>query len=471
MVFLDLLIGKPYLLTMSEDIFRKIEGFIVEKISKAKIPSLAIAVTSKDRLLYSNAFGFKNVEDGVPASVRTLYGIGSITKSFTSLAIMKLQEMGKLDVNDEVEKYIPLRLRPKGKPVRVWHLMTHSSGIPALAYAEALILGITGQSDSWISIARPEDVIAFMSDAEEWSEAEPGSRLFYLNEGYVLLGYIIEKVSGMRYEEFVKRHILEPLGMRRSYFTKEDVERDGELAKPYVVPSDGSPLPSKYPWGIKADGGLISNVDDMARYIRFYLNEGELDGVRIVEKDTLAEVMRPRVKYPFGMFGDEGYGYGWVITERFHRERLVHHGGSVLVYTAWTGFLPERGMGVVLLANGSGYPMSKLGMYVLSMLMGKDPYEEIKVFRLEKLLEGVSGVYTAYKGTMKMRVYTSGEIAYIERKVKHEKMVLPLFFVREENGMYVFQTYMNGRLVDVIFRDDKDKVILLFERYKLVKEI
>ena len=451
---------------------RAIEGFIIEKMNKTRMPSLAIAVVSGEKIIYANGFGFSDVESGTPATPKTLYGVGSITKSLTSLAILKLQEMGKLDVADSVEEYVPIKLRPKGGKVRIWHLMTHTTGIPALAYAEALIRGITDGDGTWASIATAEDVIAFMSEAEEWAEGRPGDRFFYLNEGYVLLGYIVEKVSGMSYEDFVRRHILRPAGMKRSYFSREDVERDGGLATPYVVPDKGSPIPSRYPWGIKADGGLISNVEDMARYIMLFLNEGEVDGTRVIRGDLLREAIKPRVNYPFGMFGDERYGYGWFITDSFYGERLVHHGGSLLVYTAWLGFLPERGLGVILLANGSGYPMARLGMYVLSILIGHKPYEEMQVFRLERVLEKISGTYTTYKGTMNLRVYTEGEVAYLERKTKHTKMILPLLFKREERDSYVFSTFSYGRPMEAIFRFEKDgKIVLLFERYKLVKSL
>ena len=116
-----------------------IETFILEKMKESSIPGLSISIIKDGGVLYSRGFGFRDVEYGKPATEETIYGIGSVTKSFTALSIMKLVEMGKISVDDFIDKYIDIDIRPKGERIRIWHLLTHSSGIPALAYAEALI--------------------------------------------------------------------------------------------------------------------------------------------------------------------------------------------------------------------------------------------------------------------------------------------------------------------------------------------
>ena len=453
-----------------DEIYSRLESFIIEKMGKTKLPSLTISIVSGDEVAYSKAFGFKDIENGLAARTTTLYGIGSITKSFTCLAVMKLQEEGKLSINDPVEKYVPLKLKIKGEPVRIWHLMTHSSGIPALAYAEALIRGVIGEGESWIPIASYEDVISFLRDAEKWAVTKPGERFFYLNEGYVLLGYIIEKVSGLKYEEYVRKNILLPLGMKRSYFNKKDVERDGDLAVPYVVTEEGVITPSKYPWGITADGGLISNIHDMSKYILMYLNKGVLNGVRVASKETIEAMIKPRIDLPYKVFGDEKYGFGWSITNNFHGKKLVQHSGSVLVYTAWLGFMPEERVGVILLANGSGYPLSYIGMYALTLLLGKDPYKSLSQLRFEKLLEKLSGIYKTYKSTMTAKVYSKGSILYIETGGKYTKTTTPLFYEKSEDNIHYFTTIIGGRKLVVEFREKENTIELLYERYKLVKQ-
>ncbi|HDD33926.1 MAG TPA: class A beta-lactamase-related serine hydrolase, partial [Thermofilaceae archaeon] len=312
----------------------RLEEFILEKISESRLPSISIAVVEKGKVSYARGFGFRDLEAGLPATPSTIYGIGSITKSFTALAVVQLAEKGLLSLNDPVEKYVPVRLRPSGKSVTLEHLLTHSSGIPALGYAEAFITGLIEGGKAWMPLATPEDVVSFMSRAEEWAVAEPGERFFYLNEGYVLLGIVISKVSGTKYEEYVKREILEPLGMKRTFFERELVEADPDKATPYVM-DDGMPRPSRFPYGITSDGGLLSNALDMAKYLSLYIGRGELDGVRLASREAIEDMERPRVAVPWQVFGGEGYGLGWVVVPDFYGRRLVHHGGSVLVYTAF----------------------------------------------------------------------------------------------------------------------------------------
>jgi CubicO group peptidase (beta-lactamase class C family) len=212
---------------------------------------------------------------------------------------MQLQERGLLSVEDEVGKHLPFTLCVKGEPVKIWHLMRHSSGVPALAYAEAVIRYTMKSADTWLPLTNGMDMYTFLDKAESWAHCRPGERWFYLNEGFRLLGAIIEKVSGEHYTDYVRKHILEPLGMNRSFFNQEDVEADPEKAIPYIVTRDGEMIPSSYPYGIvTSDGGLVSCVSDMAKYITMYLNSGQISGGQILKPDSVKEMMKPKVKTP-----------------------------------------------------------------------------------------------------------------------------------------------------------------------------
>ncbi|WP_243668857.1 beta-lactamase family protein [Vulcanisaeta sp. JCM 16161] len=271
--------------------FGEIEEFILDKIRESRLPGLSIGVVRDGELIYARGFGFRDVDKGLPATPRTIYGIGSITKSFTALAILRLVEEGRLSLGDPVDKYVPIKLNPMGT-VTIHHLLTHSSGLPALGYAEAYINGALGLDSNWLPLATPEDVLTFMRNASDWAIAKPGERFFYLNEGYVILGLIIKRVSGMPYEDFVREKILKPLGMTRTYFTAEEVLRDPDAATPYIIDKEGRHIPSRFPFGITSDGGLLSNVIDMARYVSMLINRGELNGVRIVSKELIETAER-----------------------------------------------------------------------------------------------------------------------------------------------------------------------------------
>ena len=450
--------------------FTRLEEFIFTKMSETKLPGLSAAAVKEDKVVWTKAFGFRDLESGFVATPHTLYGIGSVTKSFTALAIMQLAEQGKLSLDDPVDRYVPLDIRPAGEPIRISHLMSHSSGIPGLAYAEAVIRGATGAGENWFPIANCSDLLTFMADAQEWTLARPGERWFYLNEGYAILGYIIEKCSGMPYEEYVQKHVLAPLGMKRSFFSKEEVEKDPDAATPYIITRDGERKPSTYPYGgISADGALISSVLDLSRCVAMYLGWGEYGGTRLLSRKSVEVMETPQVTLPHqGPFGKGSYAYGLSVTPDFLGHKLVGHGGSVLVSTAYMGFIPEQEVGIALLANGSGYSLSQLGMYGLAMLLEKDP-EELPFVRMERALTELVGVYETYKGTMKAQVKQKGDFLTIEIKDKYNDLIVTLVPESVEGETRTFYTLGAGMKLPVEFRVRETEIDFIYERYLLRK--
>ncbi|MCL0069391.1 serine hydrolase [Dehalococcoidia bacterium] len=450
--------------------FTKLEEFIFTKMSETKLPGLSAAIVKGDEVIWAKAFGFRDLELGLAATPHTLYGIGSVTKSFTASSIMQLAEQGKLNVDDPVDTYVPINIRPGGESIRISHLMSHSSGIPALAYAEAVIRGATGAGENWFPIASCSDLLTFMADAQDWTLTRPGERWFYLNEGYALLGYIIEKCSGMPYEEYVHKHVLAPLGMKRSFFSKEEVEKDPDAATPYIITREGERKPSTYSYGgISSDGALISSVLDLSKYVAMYLEWGEYDGTRLLSKDSIEAMETPQVALPHqGPFGEGSYGYGLSIAPDFLGYKLVGHGGSVLVATAYMGFIPGQGVGIALLANGSGYLLSQLGMYGLAILLEKDP-ESLPFVQRERALTELVGTYETYRGTMKAQVKRMGDFLTIEIKDKYNDLTVPLVPEAIEGKTKTFYTLGAGTRLPVEFRVGEGEIDLIYERYRLQK--
>ena len=435
-------------------------------MSKTHLPAISVAAVENGQIIYSKGFGLRNRAYGLAATPNTLYAIGSVTKSFTALSIMQLFNEGKLSLEDPVSEYAPLELKSMGEPVKIWHLLTHSSGIPALAYAEAIIRYATGAGGKWIPMATYDELFAFMQEAEKWALTKPGERWFYLNEGYLLLGYIIEKVSGANYQKYVENNILEPLGMKRTFFGREKLERDPDAAVPYIITKEGEQKESVYVYSLSADGGLISNVMDLARYIIMYLNRGEYNGNRILPPHLIEEMEKPRVKLPVQIFGGEAYAYGLMTIPNFLGYKLVGHGGSVLTATAYIGYIPERKIGIALLANGSGYPLSQLGMYGLALMLGEDP-EELPFIKLERQLESLTGRYQTYKGTMDAQVVKKGSFLCVIIKDRYMEEVVPLFPENLEGNVKTFYTLQGAGKLKVEFIVNGKDVDLLFERYRL----
>jgi CubicO group peptidase (beta-lactamase class C family) len=381
---------------------------------------------------------------------------------------MQLAEQGKLSLDEPAGKYVPLDLKSLEEPVKIWHLLSHVSGIPALAYAEAFIQGVTRAGDQWLPIASAEDVFTFMREADKWALAKPGERWFYLNEGYVILGYIVEKLSGMSYEEYVKKKVLEPLRMDRSFFRKEDVEADQDVATPYIITRDGECKKSVFPYGVTADGGLISNVLDLARYVTMYLNRGKYNGETLLSSEFVEEMEKPRIKLPHQIFGGEAYGYGLSIIPNFFGNKLVGHSGSVLVSTAYMGYISEKGIGIALLANGEGYPLAQIGMYGLALTLGENP-EKLPFIKVERTFDQLTGFYETYKGTMKAKVVIKDGILQIEIKDKYTDTIIPLIPEDIESKVKAFYAIEAGGKIPVEFIIDEENVDLIYERYRLKK--
>ena len=440
------------------------EKFIVEKAASSGAASIAAAVFDEAGARWTFATGFRDLSAGAPATPDTLYCVGSVTKSFTALAVLLAERRGLLGLDDPVGDHVPVKLEAMGEPVRIRHLLTHTSGIPAMSYAEAMIRGVTSTGETWAPIADCDDMYAWLRGAPEWAEARPGERFWYLNEGYFLLGCILERVAGKPYPELVKREILAPLGMKRSYFSREDVEGDGDYSKAYIS-RHGAPRETRFPWGIYSDGGLWSNIRDLGRYLRAAL--GGPAPREIAE--ALREAAAPRVHVPGRTFGDDRYGYGWLITDRFHGRRLVHHAGSVGVHTAWVGYLPGEGLAAAVLAGGEA-PTISIGLHALSEALGLD-YWELPFAARERLGEELSGRYTSYAGLTDAVVEHRGNgVLALSYGPRSERRSVTLFPDKVEDGVAYYYTWGRGGRLDVEFRERDGRWVLLYERYKFVKE-
>lgn len=445
----------------------QLEKFILEKMSETKMVGLSIALLKDGEIVYSRGFGFSDLNSGIPTSPKTLYGIGSITKSFTALAIMKLVNEGKISLDDPVDRYISVKLRPFGEPVTIHHLLCHSSGIPSLGYAEAFIDGVFSAKDNWLPVGTPDDVITFAQDAQEWAFTNPGKRFFYSNCGYVMLGKIISLVSNMRYEDYIKENIFKPLGMDRSFFSKQDVDKDPDVSLGYIFdPSNGVHVAKRFPYGITSDGGIISNTIDLCKYLKMYIVQDE----KIVPRGSLQLMLKPYAKVPWETFGDETYGYGWIIHPDFLGQTLIEHGGSVLIFTGFVGYVPEKNIGVAILANSSGYALSNIGMYALTLLMEKEPEENLFFIKQERILKKLEGIYHSYKRCMSFNVKRNGDFLFLELSGRTLKMSVPFIPQIIQDDFVKCFTLSNGRKNYAEFYLRDDRIELIYERYKLVKE-
>ncbi len=451
--------------------FEGLESFVRLLMRRYGTPAVSVAVVKGGRVAYARGFGYRDVASLLPATPRTIYGIGSITKSFTALAVLKLVERGLASLDDPVEKYVKgVNLAHHGARVTLHHLLTHTSGIPALGYAEALIYGIVppGVKPPY-PVVTPDDVVSFLRGATSWADAPPGKTFSYLNEGYVLLGKVVEAASGRRYEDFVRDEILKPLGMSRSYFSRGEVEADGDVATPYAFGKGGELIKCVFPYGISADGGLLSNVLDLSKYLMMLINYGRLGEAEVVGRRSVELMEEPHVRLGMEVFGgEEYYGYGLMIHKDFLGRTLVGHGGSVLMYNAYVGYVREEGVAVAVLTNSPGVPPLTIAAYALAEAMGEDP-RRVKQVLAELVAGSVEGLYESYGGTMKARVRRRGGYLVIEWVDAPEEPIVALIEEVRPDGFKAVAagSYMNRVPIEVSI--EGGKAVLRIERYKLVR--
>jgi CubicO group peptidase (beta-lactamase class C family) len=276
----------------------KIDTFITDTMTQDHIPGLSLAIVKEGKVIYAKGFGARNLKANLPATPDTLYGIASCTKSFTAMAVMQLQEQQKLIVNDPVQKYLPeFKVGKDDTPIRINHLLSHSSGIPGLGLAYPPALRSLEIDEKWLPLTSFDDVMAFLNGAKDEVAAKPGKRFFYLDEGYELLGRVIERVSNMRYEEFIRERILKPLKMNRSGFPNQNPEKDGDAATLYLVQRKEDTFvatPSAHPFisygMVYPAGGLVSSVADLANYLIANMNHGVFEGTRLLGSFSMTAV-------------------------------------------------------------------------------------------------------------------------------------------------------------------------------------
>ena len=466
---------------LPEGFKEKFEKKIAESMAKMRISGLSVAIVKDGQVIYARGFGARNLKKNLPTTPDTLYGIGSCTKSFTALAIMQLAEQGKLDVQDPVNKFLPFKLGNKEKPIRIHHLLTHSSGVPNLGVAESLISKVTGAlEENWIPMSSPEDLFLHVNGAQEEIAAEPGKRLFYFNTGYTLLGEIVERVSKMPYEEYIKERVLKPLKMDRSTFLEEDFRKDPDVMTPYLTESIEGKMkitPSRHPFNkfVYAPGGLLSSVMELANYLTLNINGGVFEETRVLDKSLMEEMHKIQIETEmfaniYGIRGKGGYGYGWGVFEDFCGHKLVIHGGNTGVSSAHLSFIPDLKIGIAAAENVGRGPTSVL-LSALVTLMGKDPEKEIPFFEIEKKLNMLAGEYTSYKGIHKFSVVKKGGLLYLVSKEKGIELNEPL--IPETKNLENFKFYMisgPGSTMPVEFEvDATGKIDLYVERHRIHK--
>jgi CubicO group peptidase (beta-lactamase class C family) len=429
-----------------------------------------------DKIVWSRGFGYRNLEKRLPATPDTLYDVASVTKTFTVTAVLQLVEAGKLSLDDAVEDIIPdFHIRPGGEKILVKHLVIHTSGIPELGSSTRTKGGLLGTRDDLLPLADFPDYLLFMNDADKWTIGKPGDTFRYSNDGYVLLGYIVELVSGMSYQDYMKQHVLEPLGMTRSFFSKADVDADDNVATPYAL-IDGKHVPMIYPFKhVGSFSGLITSPIELAKFSAMMMNGGVAPstGARVLSQESVDSMLVPRIPTDVGE-GVESfyhYSYGYDVAPDFLGTKLAGHGGWIDISVAYHGYVPEYGIGAAVGMNGAGFLPDFIAMYGLAMMMGKNP-EDLRFVEPMRLMAELPGTYKTYRDNLPCKVKQVGSFLMIEMNIeKHRTQTIILVpdKLTQESRMFYTMVFTSKRLVE--FTVKNGVVEFTYERFIFRKDL
>jgi CubicO group peptidase (beta-lactamase class C family) len=307
---------------------------VTRNMEKLKVPGVALGVL-RDGETRTAGWGVTSVENPLPVTASTLFQIGSITKTFTATAIMRLVEQGRLDLEARVRAYLPgfcVQDKEASASATVRHLLTHTGG-----WAGDFFHG-TGQGND--ALAR------YVADMADLPQLAPiGSLWSYNNAGFGVAGLLVEKVTGRLFEDVLQDLVLEPLGLEHCYFDPakvmtyrfaigHDAEEQGpQVARPWML--------DRYVYPV---GGIATDVHDLLRYARFHLGGGP-DAV--LPQPVIEQMQSPQVR----VWGGESWGLGWSVQDVSGAREIMHSGGtkgqvSLLV------LVPERGFALAVLTNG-----------------------------------------------------------------------------------------------------------------------
>jgi len=320
-------------------------AFINQKMTEESVTGLSIALIDGQEMVWAQGFGFADKEKGIPATPETIYEIGSISKTITATAIMRLQDHGLLDIDQSLTDYIPefSILPPPGfpqtpdKPVTIHTMLTHHSGLPGDLQNGGFTLKPRSDYNAW--------VLDYLKG--EYACYPPGFIWAYSNTAYSLLGEVVSRASGQSFEEYTDR-LFEEMGMHHSSYFHDKPAVKENLARGYLR---GEPLERFYD-NMWAAGSVRSNVADMARFVRMVLGRGGSDGARILKPETLDEMLTAQNEnVPLDL--DLRQGLAWVVTDRElgHAGRLCNHTGSTNGFFSHVEILLDYQLGVVVLTN------------------------------------------------------------------------------------------------------------------------
>jgi len=329
-----------------EDAIVYIQERIDDEMDRLDIPGFGIIIVDDQAILWEGYFGVENLDTQSPVMADTVFRVGSISKVFTAIEIMRLRDEGLVELDAPIRQYLPdftvRQLFESEEPITVRSLLAHRSGLPR-----------NGTLPLWYwdpGIAVLHDLVASLEDA--YAAQPPWTRYKYSNIGYVTLGLLIEDLRGGLWPDYMQQSLLRPIGMHASAFLSDRLPGSRTIATGYF-PADGENLPGgEYDIITMPSGNLHATMRDLAGFMQFLFRGGRVDGEQLVDSATLHEMMEAnyaRDEDP------QNNGLGWFTDETYLGERIVFHDGTNEGTISYFAMIPGRKLGLVLSATSNAF--------------------------------------------------------------------------------------------------------------------
>jgi CubicO group peptidase (beta-lactamase class C family) len=343
------------------DAATRIDTYLRGRMPHLRIPGLSVVVVEGDQVILSRGYGVADRAAGTPMTEDTPVAIASTSKGMTALGIMQLVEQGLVDLEAPVIRYVPefTMNDARAADITVRQVLTHTAGIPA-----------GGSTDSAQDDQALERRIASLASTE--LHFAPGGGYEYANDGYSVAGLVVQRVSGVPYEDYLAAHLFEPLGMLRTTF---DVSLASEWGLAGYGKSRGvvSAGPVPLSRGGNPAGGVLTTARDVGHYLVAMLNDGTFEGTQVITSASIDQMWTPEPAS-----GNEAYGLGW-NEMNLSGLRLLSHAGDLAAGAGYgssgSQFLlaPDRHLGIAVLANMSSLEKAEIAQDTLAILLGGEP--------------------------------------------------------------------------------------------------
>ncbi|MDF0708487.1 serine hydrolase domain-containing protein [Flagellimonas okinawensis] len=381
-------------------------------------PGGAVLVSKDGKTIFSKSYGLANIEYNIPNSNHTLFNIGSISKQFTAMGIVLLEEQNKLSFDDDIKKYIP-ELPSFGETITIRHLLQHTSGMRDLHG----LLGLAG----WRSgdLETNDDVYRIINNQKELN-FKPGEEFLYSNTGYILLAKIIENISQLKFDQWMKQNIFHPLGMKNTYVETSLNKIVANNATSYYLREEFERA-LEY-WGYFGSGNIHSTIEDLNIWLQNFStpkNNWETAFKKLLSTTPLHNGF------------ETNYGFG-VRIEEYSGRKVIQHGGSVGGFRALARTFPEEQLNIVILTNYSRSNIGSKANKISDILLNKKNNSltktattstelPAKFIRLTKQrLEEFEGVYWSASEKSGRKVYIKNDTLQYSSSAGNQWPLLPI---------------------------------------------